>query len=117
MKSDDELLKSATCWRRPRKKYIGAELSGLLAQYVNRRVKPQQRSSSPIVEAWLQVVPEGMGQDCKIEKVDRGVLTVKVNSPAYIYQFQMLKKELITEMQKYCGRIKIKDIKFVLGRC
>ena len=117
MKSDEELLRNAIKWRKPRREYVGASLSGLLEKYLDRKVKPQQRKSSPIVEAWLRVVPEGMSHECRIDKVERGVLTIKVNNPAYVYQFQMLKKELISEMQKHCGRIKIKDIKFVLGRC
>lgn len=116
MKSEDELLKSATQWKRRKRKYVGTNLGTLINQYVQRSVKPKQRKSSPIVEAWKKVVPPGLEQDCKIQKVKGGIITISVNNVAYLYQFQTSKRDLIVAMQEHCKRIKIQDIKFVLGR-
>lgn len=109
----DIVLRNATRW-----KYRGdikfTTIGDVLGSYVKTRLKPVKRSS-PIVDAWAKIVPEGLDEFCEIKSIQAGVLKVAVSNPSYRFEMEMLKQELINSINNELGgkRNKLRDIKFL----
>lgn len=122
-KSDEQRLVEALKWRKRSPRAPGTAVSSVLESYSKRMIKPKMRKASPVVaawkdvmKAWQQVLPPGIEQYCKIEKVQSGIITVIVSDAAFSYQLQMMKHELIAALGEHCKRIKVKDIRIRTGR-
>lgn len=122
-KSEDERLVEALKWRRRSPRMPGTEIGTVLERYAKASIKPKMRKASPVVaawndvvKAWQEVLPPGIEQYCKIDKVQGGIITVLVTDAAFRYQLQMMKHELIAALGERCKRIKVKDIRIKTGR-
>lgn len=113
--SEDQMLRDAVKWKRRYRRPPGQQVAGVLSAY-EKTLKVKEKKASPLVAAWKEVVPDGFKEYCKIQKVERGVMMVTVSDGAFLFQLQTMKKELIDEIQSRCKRVKLKDIKFVIGR-
>lgn len=111
----DEDLRRLVEVKRPRKRKAGIELGGLVSQYIRNTVKVKERQAGPVVRAWQEVLPSGLQEVCRINKISGGVLEVFVRDAVFLYEMQMLKQELLKDLGQRCKRVKVKDIKFKLG--
>ena len=123
MKDEDQKLRDITRWRKRPTAKAGTDIKDALDAYVKEFVSPNVKKASPVMgawsavmEAWEKVLPAGLAQQCKVTKIHSGVITVAVSDPALRYQLEMLKGELLESLRQESGKVKIKDIKFQIGR-
>ena len=62
---------------------------------------------------WADTVGQTISRVTKAEKVDKGVLTVKTESPTWRQELHMQKKEIITKINNKIGSKTIKEIRFI----
>jgi hypothetical protein len=83
-------------------------------QLLTERISPQQAKFSQIDEVWRDLLPIELQQHCEIVDISGGQLTVRVDSPAYVYELQLCSSELLTELQQQCPRVRLTRIKFTV---
>ena len=62
---------------------------------------------------WGEVVGKRISSVTTAEKVDKGVLTVKTESPTWRQELHMQKKEIIDKINNKIGSKTIKEIRFI----
>ena len=62
---------------------------------------------------WGDVVGKRISSVTTAEKVDKGVLTVKTESPTWRQELHMQKKEIIDKINNKIGSKTIKEIRFI----
>ena len=62
---------------------------------------------------WGEVVGKRISSVTTAEKVDKGVLTVKTESPTWRQELHMQKKEIIDKINNKTGSKTIKEIRFI----
>jgi len=62
---------------------------------------------------WEEVVGQTVSNVTRAEKVDKGTLTVKTESPTWRQELHMQKKEIIDKINKKIGSKAIKEIRFI----
>ena len=62
---------------------------------------------------WREVVGETIAAVTKATSVEKGVLIVKTNSPAWRQELHMQKKDIIDKINKKIGSKAIKEIRFI----
>ena len=62
---------------------------------------------------WGEVVGKRISSVTTAEKVDKGVLTVKTESPTWRQELHMQKKEIIDKINNKIGPKTIKEIRFI----
>jgi len=62
---------------------------------------------------WADVVGQTISKVTKAEKVDKGVLTVKTESPTWRNELHMQKKEIIDKINNKIGSKAIREIRFI----
>jgi len=68
-----------------------------------------------VADAWSEILPDELGEHCGIVEVTGGLLKVKVDSPAYMYELQLCGSELLDELRRRCPRARLTRIKFAVG--
>lgn len=102
----DELVASGKY--RPHR--VGDLVGDLLAATQRRK-----ETADPVLAAWQQVVPPGLAPHCRIKAVVGSSLQVQVDSPAYLYELQLCRDELVQAVQGLCRRPRITNLKLTLG--
>jgi predicted nucleic acid-binding Zn ribbon protein len=72
-------------------------------------------AAQPAVNEWPRLAGERIAQHARAVAVDRGVLVVVVDSPAWMTQLAFLKPELLRKVAARVGRGRVKDLRLVLG--
>ena len=111
---DEKLLKSATKWQR-RYNFSVGQLGKILDGYIQYKIKPHEKNSSPILDAWKKVLPPGLETHCKVESIKNKILTVKVDSPAFKFQLESCRMHLLEALKQEDKKVKITKIVFKLG--
>ena len=62
---------------------------------------------------WGEVVGKRISSVTTAEKVDKGILTVKTESPTWRQELHMQKKEIIDKINNKIGPKTIKEIRFI----
>ena len=96
---------------RPNTKHLGE----LVQRIMERSVKPRQKRISPVVEAWLSIVPPGLAPHCRVKGVVRSELRIGVDSPVYLYELQLCAQDLLEALQEKAPKVGLRRIKFILG--
>ena len=65
------------------------------------------------VVLWGEVVGKTISKVATAEKVDKGVLTVKTESPTWRQELHLQKKEIINKINNKIGSKTIKEIRFI----
>jgi len=65
---------------------LGEEMVSFFKQSVNRR----QNKLTKLAECWGQLVPEMLSDHCSLEGLNRGSLTVVVDSSPHLYELKQL---------------------------
>ncbi len=90
-------------------------LGDVLGELVENRVLPAVAKFRLITENWNQILPTEICQHCKVISIDGGKLKVIVDSSSYMYELQLLKGELLKELNRRCPRVRVKEIKLSFG--
>ena len=62
---------------------------------------------------WNDVVGESVAKNAKPDRVEHGVLIVKVSSPTWRQELYFKKKEIIEKINHTIGKNVIRDIRFI----
>ncbi len=65
-----------------------------------------------VVESWPEIVGSSLAEVTKADKINEGVLRVKVKDSVWAYHLSMLKPRLIKKLNDYAGSKIVKDIFF-----
>lgn len=68
-----------------------------------------------ILKAWQKVNEKKALAHTRPIVIRRKILTIEVDSSAWLYELNLKKKGLLTEMQKLLGKDKVEDIRFRMG--
>lgn len=112
---DEERLLNATRWRRSWKSYSAANLGQVAQQLLDERISPLQARFIEVAEFWSRLLPVELDGHCEIIDISGSQLTVKADSPSYVYELQLCSPELLKELQRQCPKARLAKIKFVVG--
>lgn len=89
-------------------KLIGSAIKSLLEQYgLDVRMKQYE-----VLEIWDAAVGEQIAKATKPEKIDRGVLTVRVEKSVWRNELSYMKKEIIEKLNMLMQEEIVKEIIF-----
>ncbi len=74
------------------------------------RLAPLHARCGSLTEAWETVLPAPMRQHCRIVSVVGGSLRIVVDAASYMYELQLCKAELLTELQRLCPGAAVRRI-------
>jgi len=90
-------------------------LGEVVQRVMAEQIAPMQSRFGGLAQAWGETVPGEMGRHCEIVEVADGQLKVRVDCPAFMYEMQLCRTELVEELRRRCPEARIKRIKFVVG--
>ncbi len=101
----------------PRRPALNAPVTiGEIIEKVMKRKKlPFSREDRALKNIWGQVVGETVALQTSPERLERGVLYVRVASSAWLQQLNFLKEEIISRFNEVSGLAPIGEIRFRLG--
>ena len=111
----DAQSRCAAARARSRRSDRTVRLGEVVEQVVAEHISPRQSRFAEVVEVWSQLLPEELSRHCEIVDIAGGLLMVKADSPAYVYELQLCTSGLLDELQRQCPRVRLKKIKFVVG--
>jgi len=79
------------------------------------QISPRQSVFGAVADAWSDILPDELVEHCGIVDMAGGLLKVKVDSPAYMYELQLCGSELLDELRRRCPRARLTRIKFAVG--
>jgi hypothetical protein len=114
-RSDTQLARLQSCKSRalPTSEPLGPELIGFFKQSVAKR----QTKLVKIAECWGNLVPALLNDHCSLESLNRGTLTVLVDSSSHLYELkQLLLAGLQDQLLLACRSTGLKKIALRLGQ-
>ncbi len=88
-----------------------------LEQFLNRLIKElgyeKRLEYQRLLDAWPQVVGERIADVSKAERIQNGVMVVKVESPVWRNELALEKERILRLIQEKTGSKAIVDIRFV----
>jgi hypothetical protein len=115
MSQEEQLLRKTAEKRCSLKPDKTVRLGDVALRFFTEQVSPKQEKFSAVTEIWNQLLPEELLQHCEIADISAGKLKVRIDSPAYKYELQLCKSELLSELQNQCPKARLTEIKFVLA--
>lgn len=82
-----------------------------------RRIGLSERlREATLVDSWHEVAGATLAPHCRPGAVRRGVLTVRVDHPAWLHQIQLShKQDILREVQTRFPQLKVKDLLLRIG--
>ena len=105
---EDKLLRGACSWQwkhRETTQRLGANVE----TYINSRGRDLKKNAR-VVDAWRQLLPEQLSDNCKISGISGGVLRVEVEPGPYMHELRLISAELVEQLERMCGSATIKRI-------
>jgi len=94
--------------RTPQSKTLGEAIEGLIRELgLGGKLKEYDA-----VLRWEEAAGPHIAKVTAAEKIQHGVLTVRVNNATWRYELTMRKKDLITKINALLGEDIVKDIRF-----
>ncbi|MDP8258969.1 MAG: DUF721 domain-containing protein [Candidatus Aadella gelida] len=94
----------------------GKHVKSLIDDLLGRIEKAAQKKGTPTKEAWERINNEELKKHARVINVKRGVLMVKVDTSAMLYDLTIKKRDIIKEFNEgYESKKKITDIMFRVG--
>jgi len=90
-------------------------LGDTVREVLQNQISPRQQKFNSIVTCWQQLLPAELARHCTIAGIRAGRLKVLVDAPAYIYELQLRKAELLRELQQRCPHGRLQKIDLALG--
>lgn len=105
---EDQFLRGAVSWQYRRRETVG-RLGLNVEKYVNTR-QSEFKKNATIMDAWRQLLPAELYENCSIDRVVSGNLYVEVEPGAYMHELQLMSSELLGQLQRVCRYGGIKRI-------
>ena len=80
-----------------------------------QKITPLQKRSTSLVEAWDQILPDPLREHCRIVSIKGGSLKVSADSASYMYELQLCKTELLSELQRLCPGARLYRMQFIMS--
>ncbi len=88
-----------------------------LEQFLNRLIKElgyeKRLEYQRLLDAWPQVVGERIADVSKAERIQNGVMVVKVESPVWRNELALEKERILSMLREQTGSKSVVDIRFV----
>ncbi len=70
-------------------------------------------SQNKAINIWNEIVGEKVAKNTEPERVEHGVIIVKVSSPTWRQELYFQKEEIIKKLNNSIGKKAIRDIRFI----
>ena len=90
-------------------------LGDLLPQCVGALGPVHDRFES-VADAWDGLLPEHVRSHCRLGSFSNGCLKVVADGSSYIYELQLCKAVLLTELQRVCPGARVQRIEVAMAR-
>jgi len=94
-----------------RRRRQAVRLGEVLKEMMDRRIQPQQEDFSAVDKVWGELLPPQLLEHCRITGFCGGKLTVAADSPAYMYEMQLVSSELLKQLR----RASVEKIRVILA--
>ncbi len=91
---------------------IGSVLQDFMQNVVDEKATEFQTISG----LWKKIVPENLLPHCDIIEIESGVIKVGADSPSMVFELRLEAKSILLQIQKTLPGLRIKRLKFVVGR-
>ena len=78
--------------------------------------QPVHASASSVSEAWDTILPPNLRQHCRIAAISGGTIKVVANAASYMYELQLCKDELLSELQRLCPQARLRRMQIGMAR-
>ena len=110
-RDEDEFLARALSWqKRPKSTTSRLGVSG--NSYFNHNLRKLEKNAK-IVDAWNELVPEGLKEHCRLKSIEAGVIELEVDPGPYMHEMKLMTGELLEHLKEKCGRTAVKKIKLL----
>jgi len=113
MNNTTRILKTAGTQQVNKSKGI-VNIGNAAKQFMDNHVSSQHIAFDSIIALWRQLLPVELVQHSRIAEISGGQLKVQVDSASYMYELQLCSSMLLSELQRRCSQVRVKEIKFVL---
>jgi hypothetical protein len=88
-----------------------------LVSFFKNAVQKRQTKLAKIAECWNQIIPPTLSEHCSLESLNRGTLTVLVDSSPHLYQLkEVLLAGLEKQLQHNCKSAGLRKVSLKPGR-
>jgi len=94
--------------------YEACRIGDLVLGFVDG-LTPVHTQYDSVAQAWDELVPTGLRTHCRIAGVGKGCLKVLADGSSYLFELQLCKAVLLTELQRVCPGAKIRRIDVAMG--
>lgn len=101
--------------RRPAMR-IPVSVGEVIEEVLKKRKLPYVREDRALRLVWRRSVGETIDNNTRPERIERGVLTVRVASSPWLQELRFLKEEIIVRFNEVSGLAPISDLRFLLGQ-
>jgi predicted nucleic acid-binding Zn ribbon protein len=91
------------------------DIGDILRQVIKTIDTKTHGAREEIVDAWHKAVEPGAASHTRPVAIKKDVLTIEVDSSAWLYVLSLKKKNILEAMKKNLDNAKIEDIKFRIG--
>ena len=98
-----------------RRAETAVSVGDVLCGFMENSVSPQHSRYELIAEAWRRLLPVELGRHCRIDGITGGRLKVLADSPSYMYELQLLSRELLEELGRCHPAARIREMKVAIG--
>ena len=91
------------------------DIKKILNQVIGKIEKQGPGKKEIILEAWGRVVGEKAAYHSRPVGIKKGVLTIEVDSSAWLYALNLKKAGIIEDIKRGLEKYKIRDIRFRMG--
>lgn len=99
--------------RQKSKKPEGIE--AIINQVIKKLDEKTHGSREEIVKAWERVIEPAAVSHTKPAAIKKNILTVEVDSSTWLYMLTVKKNNIMKDMKKMLGDVKLEDIRFRMG--
>jgi len=91
-------------------------LSDIIPGIIKKMGLSQRVKEAEVVKEWPEMVGKAIAKHCQPVSLEKGVLTVYVDSSPWLNELQRFSKMMILEkLQSKLGKKAVKDIRFRIG--
>jgi len=108
----EEQLRSIGKHKRHREPFF--KLGDVLNKLVDEGVSPRYRRFSSARKIWNEILPYELTKHCKLDGINGGWLRVVVDKPAYRYELEMCRHEVLKKLNQECPGAKLKGLRVTI---
>ncbi|MBL7130324.1 MAG: DUF721 domain-containing protein [Candidatus Omnitrophica bacterium] len=91
------------------------QIKSILNDVINNILKKQQQNPEGDIESiWIRCVRKNVAQHTKTRFFKKGKLYINVENPAWLYELNMKKEDILKRLQKL-SKNRIMDVRFKVG--